>query len=487
MRIRLHYLFSVLILTSYGGRVCPYLESLDIWHWLVQLSIVFGLAFGLRCLLLERLVLSAPYEDQTRRQFFFDLAAFVAVGLATLIYNVIMHHFPAGSGVKVVLGTTTLGLFAALDASMERERAILRQLSRVPQAPISGQRYFPLTHKMAMGAILCVVSVTAVIFLVMAKDIDWLIDRGAAVTREAKLSILKELGFIMAVYLAEIVNVVLAYSKNLKLLLGNENSALEAVANGDLQAFAAVAPTGEFSVMAGYTNHMIEVLRLRTDELERTQEATIESLATLAEYRDPETGGHIKRTKNYVRLLGEKLKDHPRFRDVLDDKAVKSLYRSAPLHDIGKVGVQDHILLKPGKLSDEEFEEMKKHTTYGRDTLRVASKSLGDSSFLRYATEIAYTHQEKWDGSGYPQGLRGEDIPVSGRLMAVADVYDALISRRVYKPPFPHSQAVGIITQGKGAHFDPDIVEAFLELAEKFREVALTFADFDEERETLKL
>ncbi len=224
----------------------------------------------------------------------------------------------------------------------------------------------------------------------------------------------------------------------------------------------------------------------RTKELALTQDAIIFSMAVMAEYRDPETGGHIKRTQSYVRALAEHLKGKGKFTDFLDDKTIELLFKSAPLHDIGKVGVPDSILLKPGKLTDEEFEEMKKHTTYGRDAIVAAEKKLGGtSSFLFLAREIAYGHQEKWDGSGYPEGVKGVEIPISARLMAVADVYDALISKRVYKPPFPHSRAVAIISEGKGNHFDPDMTDAFLEIQEEFREIALEFADHDEERATL--
>ena len=233
-------------------------------------------------------------------------------------------------------------------------------------------------------------------------------------------------------------------------------------------------------------NELLEIkVRERTHELAMTQEVTIESMAALAEYRDPETGGHIQRTKNYVRVLARRLQNQPRFKDILTDEVIELLYLSAPLHDIGKVGIRDHILLKPGKLTDEEMEEMKRHTVYGRDALKVAADKLGDNSFLRFAMEIAYSHQEKWDGSGYPEGLKGEEIPVSGRLMALADVYDALISKRVYKPPFTHQRAVEIIRQGKGAHFDPGMTDAFMEIQEEFRQIALRFVDFDEERITL--
>ena len=234
-----------------------------------------------------------------------------------------------------------------------------------------------------------------------------------------------------------------------------------------------------------YRDSLEELVKQRTRELQLTQAVMIESLATLAEYRDPETGGHIKRTQNYVKALAVHLKDHPKFRGELTDEMIDLLYLSAPLHDMGKVGVRDHILLKPGRLDEAEFHEMQKHTTYGHDALRVTEEKLGKSTFLRLAREIAYTHQEKCDGSGYPRGLKAEEIPLPGRLMALADVYDALISKRVYKPPMPHDDAVRIILDGKERHFDPDVVDAFFELQAVFRNIALTYADFDEEREML--
>ena len=234
-----------------------------------------------------------------------------------------------------------------------------------------------------------------------------------------------------------------------------------------------------------HRDHLEEMVARRTRELELTQAVLIEGLATLAECRDPETGGHIKRTQNYVKALAMKLKHHERFRQYLTDETIEMLYLSAPLHDVGKVGVRDDILLKQGKLSDEEFEEMKKHTTVGHQTLLMIERKLGQSSFLECARQIAYSHQEKWDGSGYPLGLSGEQIPVAGRLMALADVYDALISKRAYKAPMSHEQAAEIIVKGKGGHFDPDIVDAFIELGDTFRNIALAYADYDEERQAL--
>lgn len=223
----------------------------------------------------------------------------------------------------------------------------------------------------------------------------------------------------------------------------------------------------------------------RTEELCLTQEITIEALASLAEYRDPDTGGHIYRTKNYVKILAEKLSSFEKYKNILNEEVIKVFYNSAPLHDIGKIGIRDEILLKPGKLTVKEFEEMKKHTLIGYNALRIASLKLGENSFLKHAMEISKSHQEKWNGTGYPDGLSGDDIPIAGRIMAIADVYDALISKRIYKPPFTHRQAVAIIKEGRGIHFDPLMVDAFEDVNEEFRQIAIKYADCDEERVTL--
>ena len=218
----------------------------------------------------------------------------------------------------------------------------------------------------------------------------------------------------------------------------------------------------------------------RTREVSAIQDVTILAMASLAETRDSDTGNHILRTQHYVRALADHLCSHPRFSAFLTDYNRQMLFKSAPLHDIGKVGIPDRILLKPGKLTVEEFEIMKTHTTLGRDAIDHAERALGtDVEFLRLAKEIAYSHQEKWDGSGYPQGLAGDAIPISARLMALADVYDALISRRVYKEPMSHAQAVGILVAGRGSHFDPDITDAFVAIQDQFKATARRFSDTD--------
>ncbi len=218
----------------------------------------------------------------------------------------------------------------------------------------------------------------------------------------------------------------------------------------------------------------------RTQEVSAIQDVTILAMASLAETRDSDTGNHIRRTQYYVKALAEKLRPNPRFTAFLTDQNINTLFKSAPLHDIGKVGIPDCILLKPGRFEPHEMEIMKTHTTLGRDAIQQAENALGiEVEFLTVAKEIAFGHQEKWNGSGYPSGLSGDDIPISARLMAVADVYDALVSRRVYKEGMPHEKAVQIIIDGKGSHFDPDMVDAFIEIQGEFLAIAQRYADTD--------
>ena len=216
----------------------------------------------------------------------------------------------------------------------------------------------------------------------------------------------------------------------------------------------------------------------RTREVMAIQDVTILALASLAETRDADTGGHIRRTQFYVKALAEQLRTLPKYAGQLDDHAIAMLFKSAPLHDIGKVGIPDRILLKRGRLDEGEFAIMKTHARLGRDAIQAAEDHLGmPVEFLTTAKEIARYHQEKWDGSGYPEGLAGERIPLSARLMALADVYDALISRRIYKEPMPHADAVKSIAAGRGRHFDPDVVDAFLARQDEFREIAERFGE----------
>lgn len=227
-----------------------------------------------------------------------------------------------------------------------------------------------------------------------------------------------------------------------------------------------------------YEKSLERQIRLRTIEIKTLQSLIIQAMGTMAEYRDNETGGHISRTQHYVKELAICMKTtYSEKYPILTDEYIDLLFESAPLHDVGKVAIRDNILLKPAKLEDHEFEQMKKHTQYGYDVISDIEKKMGESSFLTIAKEVAGYHHEKWDGSGYHEGLKGEEIPLSARIMAVADVYDALISKRVYKDSMSHQQAMGIIEGGSGNHFDPTIVECFLKIEETIKEIAEKFKD----------
>lgn len=225
--------------------------------------------------------------------------------------------------------------------------------------------------------------------------------------------------------------------------------------------------------LKGKNEYLEAEINRRLREIALIKEVSIVAMASLAETRDNETGSHLHRTQQYMRTLAVYLQKHERFRGFLTDDNIELLVKSAPLHDIGKVGIPDHILLKPEGLTQEEFEIMKRHAEIGLEAIERAEKIMGNTeTFLSVAKEIAYSHHEKWNGSGYPQGLVGEKIPISARLMAVADVYDALISKRVYKQAFPHEMAVAIIREGAGEHFDPAVVEAFLALEKVFLNIS---------------
>lgn len=193
------------------------------------------------------------------------------------------------------------------------------------------------------------------------------------------------------------------------------------------------------------------------------------SLAELVECRDENTGGHVKRTAEYVKLLCEEILEEGLYRDILTPEYVKDIVRSAPLHDIGKIGINDATLLKAGSLDEDEFEYMKKHAELGGRTLQNMIDETNGESFLYTAKEMANYHHEKWDGTGYPEGLKGEDIPISARIMAIADVYDALTTKRPYKQPLSHDTAVKIILDGKGKIFDPSIIDVFERIHYKFQ------------------
>ena len=208
-----------------------------------------------------------------------------------------------------------------------------------------------------------------------------------------------------------------------------------------------------------------------------TRDVAIFAMAKLADSRDPETGSHLERVQGYTRLIAQHLSGVDAFRDTVDAEFIRLIHLTSPLHDIGKVGIPDAVLLKPDRLSSAEFEIMKTHTVIGARTLEAALEKFPDARFLRMARDIAATHHERWDGSGYPEGLSGEAIPLCGRIMALADVYDALTSRRVYKSAFSHEVVKSMILDERGRHFDPRIVDAFIAMESQFLQIKDRFCE----------
>jgi PAS domain S-box-containing protein len=224
-------------------------------------------------------------------------------------------------------------------------------------------------------------------------------------------------------------------------------------------------------------DHYERELRQKMEQLHQTQGAAMVGLAKLAETRDPETGQHLERMRNYSRLIAEELSVLSEYNLYITEEYIQDIYNSSPLHDIGKVGIPDAILLKPGRLTPKEFEIMKQHSTIGGDALGAADQQLGGESFLTLGKEIAYYHHEKWDGTGYPSGLKGSDIPLSARIVAIADVYDALTSKRIYKDAVSHDQARAIIIDSSGSHFAEDVVRAFLKREKDVLKIKDQFKD----------
>jgi HD-GYP domain-containing protein (c-di-GMP phosphodiesterase class II) len=480
MRLILHYLASLILLVLYGVRVCPFLETLTPLQLGGPIAVALAVQWSLQLPLRRWLVDSQPYEKRVRRRLIVEFGLFLTSGVMLMLFNMLYYGAPLESGLKVLIGFAVAGFFISVDLALEHERQLTEHFRTSGETLPPTENCYPVSRKLATFAAVSAIVVTTVLFLVVNKDLHWLLDVSGKVTlMEAQVSILKEFLYVSLVILGYVLLVIRSYTRNLHFFFEIENDVLMRTNGGDLSGRVPVSTNDEFGVMAHHTNRMVDAIRERTEEIQRTRDVTIYSLASLAETRDNETGAHILRTQHYVLALAEQLADHPRFRDTLDEETIQLLHKSAPLHDIGKVGIPDAILLKPGKLTDEEFETMKGHAQLGGDAIRVAEKELGGNSFLRYAREIAESHHEKWNGSGYPRGLSGDDIPLSGRLMALADVYDALISKRVYKPAFSHDKAKGIILEGKGQHFDPDVVEAFLAVEPRFQAIATRYRDED--------
>ncbi|MFA0056549.1 HD-GYP domain-containing protein [Vibrio echinoideorum] len=468
------YAIAGVLFGTYGSRVCPMLDTLTTLEIFTQVSIVFALVWFVRHYLLARhaLVKQGRFAQ-------LDTLLFFAASVPFALYYNLSYDFTIDSNLKVLFGMTLFGFFTG---SILQLKAKLTQMDKMEQ---SGQFDFQLigersslVKQMVGLVIVLLITLTTMLTMVAVKDIFWLEHNPARLLDgTGKVSVIKEFIYLALVLGGYAITIMTLWSKLIKRILLSQEHALNKVTKGEHGVRLPIFGYNELGSMASMTNTMLDSLETAQNEVKTTRDVAIVSLSALAESRDNETGAHILRTQEYVKVLAQELSKSETHSALLTPNYIELLYKSAPLHDVGKVGIPDNVLLKPGKLTDEEFEIMKGHPAIGAEALSIAEKQLGSCSFLQVAKEISLTHHKKWNGSGYPNQLSGEAIPLSGRLMALADVYDALISKRVYKPAFTHEQAKQIILEGNGTHFDPQVVLAFLAVESQFVEIAAIYKD----------
>lgn len=474
-RLKAHYAVFLGIYTFYGYQVCPFLDDLSIAGIMLPAMLAVVIHLVARSYFLEKLE-AKGIEGQVIRIFQYDWLTFSALGIGISAYNFLYHEFPLSSGGKVLVGFIVFGLYIALDTALRRDLAIARRLrSKGEDYPISSQFLSYPTKFMLFSALN--VSIMGLIgVLVAVKDLVWVRNTDLSAF-EIQAFVFLDTAVVVAILSGYILLVVRQYGKKIRFALREENKTLRAVQNGDLTSRVPVISNDEFGHLAHLTNSMISQLGDSIEEVARNKSATIQAFVALAAKRDNETGLHLKRTQLYVELLARHLMQTPKFLEILNKEHVETIVDAAPLHDIGKVGIPDAVLCKPGRLNPTEFEIMQTHTTIGAEALAEANEKLGGSSFIYTAIEIAEFHHEKWDGTGYPHRIRGNDIPLAARIMAVADVYDAIRSQRVYKPARSHKDALSVVLDGSGSHFDPEIVEAFLAVEQDFEEISEWYKD----------
>jgi len=380
-RCVLHYGVTLSLFCLYGWQVCPFLESLPPSRLLGSTLVTFAIMFSARAILLSR----HPLPRNGLTGFALEVGFYLLGALLISCYNGLAHAFPLESHLKVLLGMTTLGFLVAADLTLERDwhRASAHQAQQ--REVLSHPLAMPLPRKFTLFTLATLTLLGCVFFLLFNKDLEWLATVERTLPRvDAQQLILWEIAFVMAVTFGYLALIIHGYGRNLGLSLRHQTRTMARVQCGDFDARVPITRDDEFGVIAASTNQMIGELKARSDELNLTRDVAILGLASLAETRDNETGAHIIRTQYYVKALAQYLSSSNWERYPLDDTTIDLLFKSAPLHDVGKVGIPDAILLKPGKLTDEEFAIMKRHPQIGADALASAEAQLGSNSFLRW-------------------------------------------------------------------------------------------------------
>jgi response regulator RpfG family c-di-GMP phosphodiesterase len=454
------------------------LETLTLAEVYSHCGIVFAVLFGARHAMSRRLT-----SLNTTSFVLLDTILFLVAGVLLAMYYNLNYQFTIDSNAKVVFGFCMFGFFTGLLLELDAKiDSVRRANASEPSFTHSSRERRSMVKRAITLVVLMFIALSVSLTMVGVKGVFWLEHNPAQLLDgSGKISVIKEFLYVALVLMGYGVNIMSLWRKWMSLILDSQELALSKVTQGDIAQRLPIHNNDEIGAIATMTNSMLDALQQTQHEVTITRDVAIVSLSALAESRDNETGAHILRTQEYVKALAQQMATYPKYSSKLTPNYIELLHKSAPLHDIGKVGVPDSVLLKPGKLTSEEFETMKQHPVIGAKALSIAESQMGSSSFLHVAKEISLTHHEKWDGSGYPYGLSGEEIPLSGRLMALADVYDALISKRVYKPAFSHKKACSIIIEGKGTHFDPEVVDAFLAAEDVFVDIAKQYQDNDQQ------
>lgn len=463
-----HVLFSIFV-TIYGYSVCNFINGLEFSVWAATLLPVLIGQWVLRSMVAER-VLKLPPAVRPRLAFWGELSVFVAGGAVVGVANTVFHGFPAGSGLKAMLGFVTIGIFAGVDQAFVQTRIRFHE-GGMPSFP--GKPRSPFAVRLGLSFGLVTALVIGVISLLVLRGIE----DGTVQEAQGFRRLAIEFAFVFAVIFCYVANSARGAEKLLAKAISEQVQTLGEAREGRARRRAVIGTQDEIGFVSAEINHLLDELDKAHEMTTRTNDAIMKALIGLAGARDNETGDHLQRTQRYVGILCSQLAQHPEHAPVLTPPAIADIVSAAPLHDIGKVAVPDAILRKPGRLTREEYEEMKTHVRHGLAVIDKVIADVGVTPYLAAARDVIAGHHEHWNGAGYPFGQKGADIPLAGRVMALADVYDALRSERVYKPAMSHAEARQILIDGAGTQFDPLVVAAFLVVEPQFERIAAGFAD----------
>lgn len=466
-----HLVFSVFV-TIYGYSVCNFINGLQVALWAATLVPVGVAQWLLRNIVAGRIALTAP-ASRPRLAFFSELGVFVLGGAVIGIVNTVLHGFPAGSGMKAMLGFVTIGIFAGVDQAFVQTRIRFEQGGMVASRDMVRS---PFSIRLGLSIGVVVALVLGIASLLVLRGIE----DGAFSDISGFRRLAIEFAFVFGVIVCYVANVARGAEKLFAKAISEQVQTLSDARDGKARRRATVGTQDEIGFVSGEINHLLDELDRAYEATTRTNDAIMKALIGLAGARDNETGGHLQRTQGYVGLLCEQLSLDPDLAPTLTPQAISDIIGAAPLHDIGKVAVPDRVLLKPGRLTPDEYDMMKTHVAHGLAVIDKVIADVGITPYLAAARDVIAGHHEHWNGAGYPFGKKGTDIPLAGRVMALADVYDALRSARVYKPAISHAEARQILIDCAGTQFDPMVVAAFLVVEPQFERIASNFAKVEQ-------